>query len=60
MIIGCWIQLCVHHIVGLNQEKIIVPILIEKALSKSGHHRDVDAQEGEVRWSLKQGSAQAA
>ena len=50
----------VHHIVGLNQEKIIVPILIEKALSKSGHHRDVDAQEGEVRWSLKQGSALAA
>ena len=50
----------VHHIVGLNQEKIIVLILIEKALSKSGHHLDVDAQEDEVRWSLKQGSAQAA
>ena len=50
----------VHHIVGLNQEKIIVLILIEKVLSKSGHHRDADAQEGEVRWSLKQESAQAA
>ena len=50
----------VHHIVGLNQEKIIVLILIEKVLSKSGHHLDVDAQEDEVRWSLKQGNAQAA
>ena len=51
----------VHHIVGLNQEKIIIVILIEKVQrSKSGHHLDVDAQEDEVRWSLKQGNAQAA